>query len=322
MAIVCAMSSRPPYRLLEVVGGPGARLRLLVLRLVFRSTGWRTYRVVERVARLLPRHARAAGVVQVPGGRLEVPLDDTYWLRLLLEPQRPYEPELADVLAELEPTSVFVDCGANVGFWSLAASAVLDDGRIVAVEASQTTHARLLANRDRSGRTFRCERKAVYSTADDTLQLLTPQDEHAGAHVDAVYGSSVRPTASSEAVTTTTIDELVALLPDERTSVFVKLDVEGAEEQALRGAVQTLAREPVVLVYEDHGSDPDSRVTAFVLGELGLSVAVSDGRHGWRPVRQASDLRLVKVDPLRGYNCVATNTAAWTARFESATVVS
>ena len=54
---------------------------------------------------------------------------------------------------------------------------------------------------------------------------------------------------------------------------------------------------------------------AFVVGELGLSVAIADETGRWRAITEARELRSVKIDPHRGYNCVATNNPVWSARF-------
>ena len=54
---------------------------------------------------------------------------------------------------------------------------------------------------------------------------------------------------------------------------MLKLDVEGVEEAALRGASEMLARD-TLLVYEEQSSDKIHANTRFVTEELGMSVFI------------------------------------------------
>ena len=78
------------------------------------------------------------------GGSFLVPVDDRYWLRPLLL-DRSYELDLDHFLRRtLTSHDVFLDCGANLGLWSIAAARVIrDPKRVVAVEASSRTFARV-----------------------------------------------------------------------------------------------------------------------------------------------------------------------------------
>ncbi|MBB4200430.1 hypothetical protein GGD83_004259 [Rhodoblastus sphagnicola] len=53
----------------------------------------------------------------------------------------------------------------------------------------------------------------------------------------------------------------------------MKLDVEGVEEAALRGASQLLERD-TLLVYEEQGSDKLHANTRFVSHELGMKIFI------------------------------------------------
>ncbi len=144
----------------------------------------------------------------------------------------------------LRPGDVFVDGGANVGLFSLvAATAVGPTGRVLACEPAPGTMALLKANAeenrfstlelhevalsDRPGRA----RFTVFE-AGSGFASFAPQDA-AGRHVDVVV---------------TTLDALTANL-DSRVAV-VKLDIEGAEAKALRGAGALVARDAPIFLIE------------------------------------------------------------------------
>ena len=76
------------------------------------------------------------------------------------------------------------------------------------------------------------------------------------------------------------IDDVV---PDDRRIDFVKIDVEGAELEVLRGAAGTLRRWSPYVVFEhgvgasDHYGTTPSAVHRFLVGECGLSIFDMDG---------------------------------------------
>ena len=79
-------------------------------------------------------------------------LRDGYWTKLLLG--QTYEPEFADLLArELVPDVAFLDCGANIGYWSVLASTRWGAG-VVAVEAAGDAYQQLVRNNILNGSRF------------------------------------------------------------------------------------------------------------------------------------------------------------------------
>lgn len=133
----------------------------------------------------------------------------------------------------LEPGEVMIDGGANIGLFTvLAAARVGPDGRVIACEPSPTTAALLRANIERNGFDWVEAREVALAEAPGRLQM----------HVfDPGSGfSSFAPSASGSRVEVevTTLDELAGAVL-ERVKL-VKLDVEGAELRALRGAARLL----------------------------------------------------------------------------------
>jgi FkbM family methyltransferase len=168
---------------------------------------------------------------------------------------------------------------------------------------------RLSAAARENGDAFVPAHTAVWDRAGIQLTLIADRERHAAASIDAP-GRGSRQVGSPEPVTSTTLDELVARV--ERASAagpggpgrtVVKLDIEGAEPQAL-AAAGLLEERDAVLVYEDHGRDRASRNTAMVL-ERGWSVFWYDPAGRMREIVDPTELTARKRDPDRGYNLFA-----------------
>lgn len=288
--------------------GLGARIEVLLLWTAGFFLGRFAYRGIGTISRYLGKSPFDAGNhVVVPlfkRSRINIFLADYYWSRLLFS-DFVYEPEVARVLARhLDPGCVFLDLGANVGYWSIFASeTITEPDHILAVEASRSTFDRLRGNAAINGNTFTTQQAAVTERTGESISFVTEKG-HAAARITEA-GEHFDSGQRIETVTTVSIDTLVERLKLEDTNrIVIKLDVEGAEVAALKGAAQTLRRENLLLIYEDHGSDPDCAVSRFVIEELGLAVYMVEDFGPARAVALA-DIAASKIDPLKGYNFVA-----------------
>ncbi len=149
---------------------------------------------------------------------------------------------LQAVLATLRPDDVLYDIGANVGFISLETAAAMPI-EIHAFEPQPDLAAAIAV----SARLNRFDRLHVYATAvgdrEGTIPLCLP-----GHSLHASIRSAT-PGERTIDVPLLTIDSLVASgqLP---APAMIKIDVEGAEFQVLRGARQTLQSHQPVLLFE------------------------------------------------------------------------
>lgn len=217
----------------------------------FDNPAWRAaplrtgFRVAKSLARrALPRLRRPA--VPYDGGRTVICADLQTPMGLMLYRYGNRDPDIDLVGRLLQPGDVFVDGGANVGLYTLvAADRVGPDGKVIAFEPGRAIRLRLMENvtlnrlaqvevipaalSSRAGEaSFR-----VFDIGGAGLNHLGPVDGEAGA---------------LETVALTTLD--AAVIPHDRARLaLIKLDLEGAEHEALRGAGEILRdRHPDLLL--------------------------------------------------------------------------
>ncbi len=142
--------------------------------------------------------------------------------------------------------ALVVDLGANVGDWTAALLRVAPTAQVIAVEPAPGPRAEL---HERFGADTRVqiEARAVAGTSGTAELHLTEHSHNASLHaphdMDHLYGHGWRET-DIVTVETTTVDELVG----GRDLALLKIDVQGAELDVLRGAAATLAHTAAVLL--------------------------------------------------------------------------
>jgi FkbM family methyltransferase len=140
-------------------------------------------------------------------------------------------PEMSFLIHYLRTDDLFFDVGANVGSYTLLA-AFVSNAQVVSVEPSPTTAKVLRSNLALNHAAPRVEVKefavasskgfARFSRCLDSVNHVVAASENI---------------ADVITVATTTIDDLAS----DRVPALIKLDIEGHEEEALRGASKTLA---------------------------------------------------------------------------------
>lgn len=200
--------------------------------------------------------------------------------------------EAALVAGVLEPGEVFWDVGANIGYFSLvAAAAVGERGEVVAFEPGTAADARLRENV--SLNSFPQVRIYHLAVADVDGEAVLYR---AGGIADS--SASLYPAAAAgaagESCITVTLDSFLkkeGLRPPD----FVKLDVEGAELAALRGAAHILADfQPLLLVEMEEknlrAAGTSRAAVQTFLKDYGYWAAhLRQGR--WRPLDDVRDTR-------------------------------
>lgn len=153
-----------------------------------------------------------------------------------------YEPDVSRLVARLLDSSwVFVDVGANIGFYTLMASKLA--GSVISVEPGPETRALLEENLVLNG----CKNVRVlpYALSDTTGPATLYQ---AGRDIGGASMRVLGNGAQEFNVETRRGDDI---LKEVTTSpVFIKIDVEGLEFHVLRGFAELLARQNVVVLVE------------------------------------------------------------------------
>ncbi|WP_041289096.1 FkbM family methyltransferase [Kribbella flavida] len=300
---------RLPY-VAERVGGAGAARR--VAQVVGRLEGARrggVHRVATRISpRLADRNPELVKIspdwavdaidVRRHGLRLQLDLRDN--LQAVLYYAGRYEPTTSRFLtAELRAGDVMLDIGANIGLHTLGVARrlrELSSGRVIAFEPAEDSLAKLQEAAERNG---------LDELIDTVPAALGDRTQEAALHADSRYDvadTGVRSlSADGEVVQQVTVVRLDdwARANDLNRLNLVKIDVEGAELDVLRGAAHTLTRlRPRAILVEDKLEDQRSRLYE-VLDELGYrptgdlldhnrlfrrdrSLKASTGRHSLR----------------------------------------
>jgi len=143
-----------------------------------------------------------------------------------------WEPNLTNFLStRLRPGDIFVDVGANIGYFSLLASRLVGrEGRVIAIEASPNIFARLADNVMRNQATNVDTTNIAVSDREGTTQLFLGSDSNLGQ-----TGTVSRPGSRFECdIATMPLDKILDGTDVGRVR-FVKIDVEGAEWPVLQG---------------------------------------------------------------------------------------
>jgi FkbM family methyltransferase len=193
-----------------------------------------------------------------------------------------YEPVLAAAcVANLDPARDAIDVGANVGFYTNLLARHVARRRVLAIEPTANALAKLRHNIERNGigaRTVVCEGIVSDREGTRTLHTVAGKEEYSSLAALAHPSIAGQPFEEQQ-VRATTIDALVA--QHELDPGFIKIDVEGAEHEVLRGAEATLRNaRPVVL----------AELSAELLARNGTSAAAV--------IALLNELEYRLVDPL------------------------
>ncbi len=238
--------------------------------------------------------AEGTQVVLANGLRFAWNPDDVRAVPNVLINHGDYESEERRIFLEMaERFPVVFDIGANVGWYSLHAASVVrgSGGRVYAFEPVPSTFEML-------------QRNVALNRASDVLTTFNlgagVKDEVVTFHLPSIAGSvgasrrALFPDDDNVATTChlTSLDTFVAAnkLPDVS---LMKLDVEGAEIFALKGAIETIERcRPVIMlemlrkwsaVYDYHPND-----ILDLVGSIGYECWAPDGSK-WRSVARIDE---------------------------------
>jgi FkbM family methyltransferase len=193
--------------------------------------------------------------------------------------------EMAFVLHLLRSGDLLVDVGANVGTFSVLASAVRG-ADVVAFEPVPETYRHLVDNVRINGMAERIDaRNAGVGAARGHLTFTADRDctNRALAYGEAYSGRVTQ-------VEVTTLDETVG----HREPLALKIDVEGYEDRVIAGGAMTLARPSLLaIVIELNGS-------GAVYGVRDATLRDQIAAFGFRSIQYHPFERRISLDPVRG----------------------
>jgi FkbM family methyltransferase len=156
-----------------------------------------------------------------------------------------YEAELIFLERALSPGKTFVDVGANLGIYALAASKIVGpSGRVIAFEPSQQTFFLLNGNVAMNNSTnVQIYPAAISDKAGEALLY------HGADPGQNSLGRDPALEPEGEQVMTESLDNALSAASVERVDL-IKMDVEGAEELVVRGANKVITSHRPTIILE------------------------------------------------------------------------
>lgn len=141
-----------------------------------------------------------------------------------------YEKDVSNyVLNNFRDGDIFLDVGANIGYYSLLAASLSKSGKVYSVEANPKVYQRLLNNIKING--FR--NIVVFNIAAGNTNMVTAMDEKGGFFANGTIVSEKDASLLAEGTTNVEMRRLDDLLQPPVS--LIKMDIEGAEPLALQG---------------------------------------------------------------------------------------
>jgi FkbM family methyltransferase len=161
-----------------------------------------------------------------------------------------YEPNEFSLLSKiLKPGMTFVDVGANLGVYTLyAARKVGTDGCVISIEPSSREMEILKANVHANALSNVSLQQVALTEQASEVELLVACARQSGHNTLGSFGYNTS-LNHREKIQTMRLDDLAQSIGIQRVDI-IKMDIEGGELGALRGAVDTLRRHHPVLLLE------------------------------------------------------------------------
>lgn len=286
------------------------------------------YQPNKLIRRILTRHSAREGVevVVLPWG-IPLEVDSSESIGRIISHHGIFEMPVVEAIFRLvDPGETFLDVGANVGYMAAAALAA-GAKYVISFEPSPAIFPRLARNANRWNRNpgfdgrIDAQQKGIHSES-GVFALFVPRQ----STNDGLASLEARDKNSYETVNipTTTLDEVIQQLPGAVGAI--KIDIEGHELEALKGAKQSLSRGVIRdILYEDF-LGASSKVSQLLAGYgysiFGLQAAITGPvlRKNFAPeqhhngdhnlIATLDPVRLSSRMAVRGYNCLSRKTRA------------
>ncbi len=222
------------------------------------------YGFYKRVFRPLQLFHGVKKSIQIKGSALQLHIDD--WVQqnafLLGEYE---EAEFMAISTFIKHDCVFIDIGANFGWYTLYASSLIGkDGNVIAFEPFPENYKRLKKNIELNPkRKIIAENVAVGEKKGQLDLYYNKEEQNLG-----MVSKNMTPNSSKKTVPMIALNDYVIDKNIEKID-FIKIDIEGAEFHALKGMKTVLKKyKPVLLIEILHYQD-DSKLILSFLKDLG-----------------------------------------------------
>ncbi|MEM9330515.1 MAG: FkbM family methyltransferase [Pseudomonadota bacterium] len=260
--------------------------------------------VAHRLLRTMLPSNRFIEMQMLPDTKFVFPYGDAYW-GVLLDNSTGYSPEVENFLMGLKDEEFcFIDCGANYGYMSaIMTSQAYGSKPSIAIEADPDTYKILKANAEINKNRFEIRNRAIFSKSGEMVDMRGTK--HEARSILDENGNM-----QNGNVETLALNDLTTWIEAQGTDkVMLKLDVEGVEIDAMKGA-QELLKKDLLVFYEDHASDKSHEVSRYFMETLGMRVFYPDVET-CDEIKKLEDIDKVKTNPRIGYDFAATNSPHW-----------
>jgi FkbM family methyltransferase len=181
---------------------------------------------------------------------------------------------------------IVIDVGAHIGLYTLiAAKKVGPSGKVIAIEPDpenfKILKKNILLNKLSNVETLEC---AVYSTK-EKLKLFLPELEEGRTIFNTVMQDRARTSNNFLEVEANTLDNILESINITEVN-WIKIDVEGAELEVLKSAVNTLSsNKNITLVIEIHGIEIYIQMIEYLKArDLRIMYEKSNEKGDWRHI--------------------------------------
>jgi FkbM family methyltransferase len=179
--------------------------------------------------------------------------DYKFYVRRAMEDLATYENAIFQLFRPKQEDN-FVDIGAHIGRYTImAAKRIGDSGRVIAIEAHPETFELLNKNIKLNGLHNVMTINTVVTSQKGKVKLYLPGQANGFTVYNTIMINRANPTENFLEVEANTLDNILNENNIQRVN-YLKIDVEGAELEVLKGAANTLSlNKDLTLLMEVHG---------------------------------------------------------------------
>jgi FkbM family methyltransferase len=195
-----------------------------------------------------------------------------------------YEPDISKILiSRIKDASIFIDVGANIGYYSVLSSVINPNSNIYSFEPVKETYQRLAENIELN----KLKNITAYNIALGANKKTTTINlKNDLGHNSIVIDQSRENTGKVELIN---IDSLDNLIEFNNQKVFIKIDAEGYEIEVLKGMKNVLENNNCELIMEYSPLENQEKFTILRSILSGFSINI---------IRNNGKLKRIKFDEL------------------------